>query len=402
MSNGKIPNFNNKLYGDQLVEVVYPNATGSLGFDEFNAILNNSEASVTSSIKMKVESTFNARIPTNNNEILNGTAERIEIQDSNYSSAAWSLPRYIGSKTISANYNEYQPSSSNAIFADNNEGDWIGDQVINEYPGYETFQRGNPLGKVPAIDLYSTHFVLFDRIDIDSAFDDGDVFHCLYLIDDQGNKSPLSYRNKNLVDLQRIFAKGSNAEVVFLTQNNQEVLDEYPIIEVGKITSTRASFTNDIFSSSIDNGIPIVEPLFISISAAVSNAYIRHTPINDVQTDYSIRFVPSAFNIESLGSNNYRFTYSEPNIRTAISASSPINSFLFRHYYYRRATSGNTPIANYFFFDGDYSTVPPQNHDSKFDPFYFLTWNPQTSKVFEGTLLEQEVKFELFLTKTSI
>ena len=397
MPNGKIPNFNNKLFGDQLVDVVFPNATGSLGFDEYNAVLNNANNAVTSSIKMKVESTFNARIPTNNDEILNGTAERIEIQDSNYSSAAWSLPRYVGSKTISANYNDYQPSSSNALFADNTEGNWIGDQIINEYPGYESFRRGNPLGKVPAIDLYSTHFVLFDRIDIDSAFDDGDIFHCLYLIDDQSNKVPLTYRNKNLIDLQRIFAKGSNAEVVFLTQNNQEVLDNYPIIEVGKISSTRASFTNDLFSSSIDlNGSSIIESRFISISSAVSNAYIRHTPINDVQTDYSVRFVPSAFNIEPLGSNNYRFTYSEPNIRTAISASSIVNSFLFRHYYYRRASSGNQPTVNYPFFDGDYSTVLPLNHDSKFDPFYFLTWNPQTSKIFEGTLLEQEVKFELF------
>jgi hypothetical protein len=397
MANGKIPNINNKFYGDQLVDVVFPNATGSLGFDEYNAVLNNANNAVTSSIKMKVESTFNARIPTNNDEILNGTAERIEIQDSNYSSAAWSLPRYVGSKTISANYNDYQPSSSNALFADNTEGNWIGDQIINEYPGYESFQRGNPLGKVPAIDLYSTHFVLFDRIDIDSAFDDGDVFHCLYLIDDQGNKVPLTYRNKNLIDLQRIFAKGSNAEVVFLTQNNQEVLDEYPIIEVGKISSTRASFTNDLFTSSIDsNGSPIIESRFISISSAVSNAYIRHTSINDVQTDYSIRFVPSAFNIEPLGSNNYRFTYSEPNIRTAISSSGFANSFLFRHLYYRRARSGSQPTQNYAFWDGDYSTVLPLNHDSKFDPFYFLTWNPQTSKIFEGTLLEQEVEFNLF------
>jgi hypothetical protein len=39
--------------------------------------------------------------------------------------------------------------------------------------------------------------------------------------------------------------------------------------------------------------------------------------------------------------------------------------------------------------------MDPQNHDSKFDPFYFLTWNPQTSKIFEGTLLEQKVDWNL-------
>jgi hypothetical protein len=62
------------------------------------------------------------------------------------------------------------PSGSSVTFADGTVGTWKGDQVFNEYPGDETFTRGNPLGKVPAVDLYSTHFVLFDRIILMNAF----------------------------------------------------------------------------------------------------------------------------------------------------------------------------------------------------------------------------------------
>lgn len=395
MANGKIPNFNNKFYGDKLVEVTFPDSTGSLGFDEYNAVLNNANSSITSSKIMNADYALNARIPTNNDRLISGTAQRMEIQDSNYSSVAWTSPRYVGSKTISATYNDYQASGSSVTFADGTTGTWKGDQVFDEYPGDSTFTRGNPLGKVPAIDLYSTHFVLFDRIQIDEAFADGDIFHCLYLIDDQGNKQPLTYRNKNLVDLQRIFVKGSNAEVLFLGQNNQEVLDEYPIIEVGKITSTRASFTNDIFKL---NGTDY-EPNFIATETAASNAYIRHTFINDRQTDYTVRFVPSAFNIENEGNGIYKLTYSNTDIRNSIINNINFNEQLaFRHWCFRRAKISSNPTATtYDFFDGSSSlNMQPQNHDSKFDPFYFLTYNPQTSKIFEGTLLEQQVDWNLY------
>jgi hypothetical protein len=244
MANGKIPNINNKFYGDKLVEVTFPDSTGSLGFDEYNAVLNNANSSITSSKIMNADYALNARIPTNNDRLISGTAQRMEIQDSNYSSVAWTSPRYVGSKTISATYNDYQAAGT-ATFADGTVGTWKGDQVFNEYPGDETFTRGNPLGKVPAVDLYSTHFVLFDRIQIDDSFDNTDIFHCLYLIDDQGNKQPLTYRNKNLVDIQRLYKPGDNAEVLFLGQNSQNVFDEYPILRVGSRFDKASLFRND-------------------------------------------------------------------------------------------------------------------------------------------------------------
>jgi len=325
MTNGKIPNINNKFYGEKLVEVTFPDSTSSLGFDEYNAVLNNVNSSVSSSIIMDADYALNARIPTNNDRLLSGTAQRMEIQDSNYSSVAWTSPRYVGSKTISATYNDYQESGSSVTFADGTVGTWKGDQVFDEYPSDETFTRGNPLGKVPAVDLYSTHFVLFDRIEIDSALYDRDVFHCLYLIDDQGNKVPLTYKNKNLVDLRRLFIQGSNAEVVFLGQNDQELLDDYPITQVGIIAKNDSLITNDIFLVDVDGNFTSApygtNPPndYTQGEAPATSQYVfqfhsrgKYAEPFTFNTNCTagIRFAPSLFSASFEGNEIYKLTYS--------------------------------------------------------------------------------------------
>ena len=391
MAKGKIPNINNKLHGDKLVEVSQ-NSTGSLGFDEYNATLNNVIDAVRSSVIYDVDYDGNALIAINDNLIISGTAPKMEIQDSNYSSYVWNSSRYIGSKIISATYNEYQASGS-ATFADGTIGNWTGDQYFNNDQPNMLISRGNPLGKVPAIDLYSTHFVLFDRIKVNEAFADGDIFHCLYLIDDQGNKQPLSYKNKNLIDLQRLFILGTNAEVLFLGQNNQEILDEYPIISVGEISSNVAQFTNDLIT--IDTNTNVYQPEFTDVSLAVSNGLL----VNKVnrQSDFTIRFVPSAFKAEQITPDTYRLRYSDVDIRNHFlgNPSPYLNVGLsFKKAYSRFCKVAGSLAENYYWVDGSDNRTE-EIHDSKFDPFYFLTYNPQTNKIFEGTLLEQEVNWDL-------
>ncbi|MDB4343385.1 hypothetical protein OAA15_00030 [bacterium] len=391
MAKGKIPNINNKLHGDKLVEVSN-NSTGSIGFDEYNATLNNAIDAVRSSVIYDVDYAGNAIIATNDNLIISGTAPKMEIQDSNYSSYAWNSSRYIGSKTISAKYNEYQASGS-AQFVDGTTGNWNGDQYFNNDQPNMLIGRGNPLGKVPAIDLYSTHFVLFDRVRINDAFANGDIFHCLYLIDDQGNKQPLSYRNKNLIDLQRLFVVGTNAEVLFLGQNNQEILDEYPITSVGNIASTVGQFTNDLIT--IDTNTDVYQPEFSDVSLSVSNGLL----INKIprQSDFTVRFVPSAFKVEQITPNTYKLKYSDIDIRNHF-LNNPYPYFnvglSFKKVYSRFCKVDGSSAQDYYWVDGD-NNQTEEIHDSKFDPFYFLTYNPKTNKIFENTLLEQEVNWDL-------
>jgi hypothetical protein len=357
MANGKIPNINNKFYGEKLVEVTFPDSTSSLGFDEYNAVLNNVNSSVSSSIIMDADYALNARIPTNNDRLLSGTAQRMEIQDSNYSSVAWTSPRYVGSQTISARYNDYTPSGSSVTFADGTVGTWKGDQVFNEYPGDETFKRGNPLGKVPAIDLYSTHFVLFDRIQIDDSFDDTDIFHCLYLIDDQGNKQPLTYRNKNLVDIQRLYKPGDNAEVLFLGQNSQNVFDEYPILRVGSRFDKASLFRNDFY--------------FVQSGGTELIPYIFPVSDSEVQLEtYSIRnrFMLGNFTASLNNNGNYNLYYEDKIGPAAVSYIS-----------YPPGGISNLQISG------------------SLSPWITWLYNQQSNKLFENTLLTTNVVTQEFI-----
>lgn len=456
MANGKIPNINNKFYGEKLVEVTFPDSTSSLGFDEYNAVLNNVNSSVSSSIIMDADYALNARIPTNNDRLLSGTAQRMEIQDSNYSSVAWTSPRYVGSQTISATYNDYQASGSSVTFADGTVGPWKGDQVFNEYPGDETFTRGNPLGKIPAVDLYSTHFVLFDKIEIDSAVNDRDVFHCLYLIDDQGNKVPLTYKNKNLVDLRRLYVQGSNAEVVFLGQNDQEVLDEYPVERVGIVRFQDFSIENDLFL--VDQQVEFLYPSNNAPNSdaaqdggAASTRFVfqwnRQGNQPDISQDFTrssilysgIPITPGLFEATNIGGQTYRLKYGDNSINfnrfdllnnnfhigCSQTYKAKLNPNLNSSYYILKFSQYSNGENTQILWDDPYSISPPPNtlvkptgsyvngnntifqgtyalNENKLDPYYALTYNKQTKKVFENTIYETVIKDAQFASSNPI
>ena len=70
-------------------------------YNEYNALLNNAETPQTSVFFMDVDYSQNPVIPINQSLILSGSADRAYVQDSNYTSKAWSNIRYNGSKTNS-------------------------------------------------------------------------------------------------------------------------------------------------------------------------------------------------------------------------------------------------------------------------------------------------------------
>jgi len=70
-------------------------------YNEYNALINNAEIPQTSVFFMDVDYSQNPVIPVNQGLILSGSADRAQVQDSNYTSKAWSNIRYNGSKTNS-------------------------------------------------------------------------------------------------------------------------------------------------------------------------------------------------------------------------------------------------------------------------------------------------------------
>jgi len=74
---------------------------GNFDYNDYNVLLNNAEIPQTSVFFMDVDYSQNPVIPVNQSLILNGDADRAQVQDSNYTSKAWSNIRYNGSKTNS-------------------------------------------------------------------------------------------------------------------------------------------------------------------------------------------------------------------------------------------------------------------------------------------------------------
>jgi hypothetical protein len=70
-------------------------------YNEYNALINNAETPQTSVFFMDIDYSQNPVIPVNQSLILEGDADRAQVQDSNYASKAWSNIRYNGSKTNS-------------------------------------------------------------------------------------------------------------------------------------------------------------------------------------------------------------------------------------------------------------------------------------------------------------
>jgi hypothetical protein len=73
---------------------------------EYNPLINNSVADVTSVFNMKANYNTGTIVPSNFELLISGSAERAAVQDSNYSSLSWSNLRYNGSRASSRNFNE--------------------------------------------------------------------------------------------------------------------------------------------------------------------------------------------------------------------------------------------------------------------------------------------------------
>ena len=98
---------------------------------------------------MKVEYNNGIVTASNNPQILDRTAQRAAVPDSNYTAKKVILPRYEGSKVSSADYNFYTAASSSGVeFLVGPTGSWVGDSSY---------------GKTAAIDKNPIYFAHFQK-----------------------------------------------------------------------------------------------------------------------------------------------------------------------------------------------------------------------------------------------
>jgi len=91
-----IPSFN----GSSSLAIFDPDAL-NFDYNDYNPLLGNAETPQYSTVWMDVDYSQNPLTPVNFGLIISGTADRAFVQDSNYSSKAWSNLRYNGSRTNS-------------------------------------------------------------------------------------------------------------------------------------------------------------------------------------------------------------------------------------------------------------------------------------------------------------
>lgn len=86
--------------GSSSLTIFNPDAI-NFDYNDYNPLLDNAEIAQYSDVWMDVDYSQNPLTPVNFGLIISGTADRAFVQDSNYSSKAWSNLRYNGSRTNS-------------------------------------------------------------------------------------------------------------------------------------------------------------------------------------------------------------------------------------------------------------------------------------------------------------
>lgn len=122
---------------------------------DYDALLNNYNDNRQNTFLMEVDYSTNIMRPINLESIIERTARKAQVPDSNYTSRRITHPRYEGSRLTSANYNFYTPpgeiqpennittsTSSLSTFLNGDTGSWGGDisygkvAAIDKYPIY--------------------------------------------------------------------------------------------------------------------------------------------------------------------------------------------------------------------------------------------------------------------------
>jgi hypothetical protein len=125
---------------------------------DFDNLINNVSLSRLSTFNQDTDYDKNVYNPDNIDKILSGSAPKTSVPDSNYSSQRHILPRYLGSRLFSANYNFYTPPGNiNPALPGIPQG------VLPYFLNGDTGEWGGDIsyGKTSCIDMYPRYFAHF-------------------------------------------------------------------------------------------------------------------------------------------------------------------------------------------------------------------------------------------------
>jgi hypothetical protein len=199
-------------------------------YNDYNALFGNAETPQFSFQLMDVDYTTDFAAPVNFDLIISGTADRAQVQDSNYSSYAWSGLRYWGSR-----YNSFlQPQSRY---------DFLRGFIFGDFNDIST--DGSGLGALPAVEQNQTFIAYFDGVGGTGPELIGQTAYFIkYLVDTNANISNPEPGVNALYNLIDNFEPGKNAIVRLIgsdptttsNPNDDSLVGLHPITHVGRIS----------------------------------------------------------------------------------------------------------------------------------------------------------------------
>jgi hypothetical protein len=244
----------------------------------YNVLVNNVSSSVLSSTFLDADYSDSAILPTNQQLLLSGSANKFEIPDSNYTAYRSVALRYNGSKTTSPDFNLPIYNRPSDAF------------IINQY----SLPTPTTESQIPNASKYSNYFVYFDWIGgSNPQYPGGGNIHCTYLISNEGVAYPLTTDNINLSTIENIFIKGKSANILPAVYSAGNSAAQVEIVEGGALYDT-------IMYTSYD-GSTILSPNFTVFysSSFSSPVYVGAfiTQSNIILTDTGSIFKPFLYSL---------------------------------------------------------------------------------------------------------
>jgi hypothetical protein len=161
-------------------------------------LLNNATEPRTNEWLQDVDYSVNAIIPINFDQLINFTATKAAVPQSNYTQLGFVHSRYVGSSTTRDKINEYNP---------NGKSDSLNKVVFdNQSPDLIDKGKGPSLGKIPNVELNNAYIAYFNKvIDPYPILNNKVAYYTKYLIDEGGNILDPSVSNINFSILQDTF-----------------------------------------------------------------------------------------------------------------------------------------------------------------------------------------------------
>jgi hypothetical protein len=188
--------------------ILEPYNTTNFNNSDYNAVINNSEVNRLNSDYQVVDYATNQLVPVNFTQLLQGIATRASIPDSFFTSRKNILPRYIGSKNTTDDFNIKSTEIAGNIQSQQNIS--LGNNPLNE----------------PSVDLNRTYFAYFNWAGGTSPEwgtfnEDKTTYNIRFFVDENGNIiKPLNDSNGiNLGIIQQNFTEN---EIAVSSLNNTD------------------------------------------------------------------------------------------------------------------------------------------------------------------------------------